>query len=194
MNKFRLIDVSKWNFANIFVSYNRRHIFIYLSTLLSLSLLSGCGSNSSEPEPLVPPVTITGFSFLTAYNPSLANNIQFAIDDNAITTRAPDGISIENLIATFDHDGFEVTVNNILQISGTTANDFSNPITYTVKTSDGRRQDYLVDLTKFTGLPIIYITTDGNASIASKDDYVDGYVLFECGRLFAGMPAATMKI
>ena len=51
---------------------------------------------------------------------------------------------------------------------------FSTILTYTHNGSDGQTTDYQVDLTRFTDLPVVYLTTDFYAAIDSKDDYVQG--------------------
>ena len=65
-------------------------------------------------------------------------------DDTNIEIYLPFGTDITNLIATFITTGVNVKVNNIVQISGTTANDFTNPVTYTVTASDVSTKDYIV--------------------------------------------------
>jgi hypothetical protein len=51
------------------------------------------------------------------------------------------------LVATFTTTGVRVTVGSTVQISGTTKNDFTNPVTYTVTAADGLTQDYIVVVT-----------------------------------------------
>jgi hypothetical protein len=65
-----------------------------------------------------------------------------------------------------------VKVNDVLQVSGVTANDFTKPLVYTVTDSKGTAKDYTVSVYNFTGLPIFNITT--SAPVVSKDDYVTG--------------------
>lgn len=58
--------------------------------------------------------------------------------------------NITSLIATFTlSPGATATVNGTLQVSGETANDFTNPVTYTVTAEDGETtQDWVVTVTK----------------------------------------------
>jgi hypothetical protein len=79
-------------------------------------------------------------------------------------------------VASFEHNGASVSVNQVGQTDGVTANDFTPLVEYKVSKSNGVSQTYTVDLTKFTGLPIINITTDGNMPIESKEDYITGTV------------------
>lgn len=133
--------------------------------LLSILISSGCGGRSN-PDTL-PPIQqaqspdINQFYFTVANNPSLSSDLQLQVDDDKITGRVPTNVRVDTLIATFTHSGSEVTVNNAIQTSDTTANDFTQFQTYTVKTNDGQSQSFSVDLAKFTGLPIVHLTIEG---------------------------------
>ncbi|MEO6916346.1 MAG: CotH kinase family protein, partial [Chitinophagaceae bacterium] len=76
------------------------------------------------------------------------------------------------LVATFTTSGVVVLVNGVPQVSGETVNDFSGPVTYTVIARNGSSRDYAVKLKAFTGIPILYITTE--SPVDSKDVYVNG--------------------
>ncbi len=165
-----------------------------LTLLLFLTACGGDGDTSSPiivPEPL--PV-MTGFSFLVSQNPDLSENISLDINMAVISGRVPTNIPIDQLISSFNHNGSQVMVDNEEQISGSTVNDFSGLVTYTVKSSDGQQTSYQVDLTKFTGLPIIYLSTDGSVPIDSRDDYITGKVSVDGSRNYTGLSGASMKI
>ena len=70
------------------------------------------------------------------------------------------------------------------QESGVTPNNFDNIVTYKVVNDFGDEKDYQIDLTKFTGLPIINLITDGSVQIDSKEDYVEGDVSLDGRRDF----------
>ncbi|MEC0227932.1 GLUG motif-containing protein [Paenibacillus alba] len=62
------------------------------------------------------------------------------------------GTSLNNLVATFALSAeATVKVGTVDQISGTTANDFTNPVTYMVKAGNGTAQSWKVTLTKAIG-------------------------------------------
>ena len=64
-----------------------------------------------------------------------------------------------------------VTVNDVEQISGTTANDFNTEVTYTVANSNGTYQQAVVRL-KNTGLPVVVVTgNDGQAPYPKATDF-----------------------
>ena len=138
--------------------------------------------------------TISGFSFLKSDNPSLAGDINLSLEDGVLSGRTAAGDTVNNLVASFQHGGQSVLTGGVEQVSGNTVNDFSGPLNYTVVGSDGVATNLEVDLTQFTGLPIVNITTDGGVAIDSKDNYVTGTVSIDGGREFSDFPEAIMEI
>ena len=64
---------------------------------------------------------------------------------HTITITVPNGTDVKNLITTFTAStGASVKVNSTVQQSGTTTNDFTNPVVYTVTAAFGWIQDYTV--------------------------------------------------
>jgi hypothetical protein len=172
-----------------------------LFSLLSTGILNGCGgtdssstADTSSPTQQVQTPEIKDFYFTIANNPGLFRDIQLQITGDTIIGRVPTNVSINTLIATFTHSASEVTVNSVIQTSNKTANDFTQIQTYTVKTNDGKSQSFSVDLTKFTGLPIIRLTIEGGASITSKDGYVNGEVWIDGGRNYVELVTVPMEI
>ena len=165
--------------------------------LIIISLIFSACSNDNEiefEEVIIEAPEIFQFSFLTSNNPSLITNLEMDIDENKITGRIPEIIDMSQLVATFEYEGSSVLVNNLEQISSISKNNFSDIVSYTIKTSDNQIENYDVDVTRFTGLPIIYLTTDNNAPIDSKEDYVEGDVFIDGGRNFDDLENSSMKI
>ena len=64
---------------------------------------------------------------------------------NTISLQVPFGTDITKLVANFTaSSGAQVKVKGVNQVSGTTPNDFTAPVTYTVYAEDGTSQDYMV--------------------------------------------------
>ena len=176
--------------------------FKYLSVLtLVIISLTACGNSEQAAEPIIAPIEepvgnteLTQFTFLQSYNPSLNDDVTSSITSGVVSARITTNVPVNNLVATFDHGGAEVTINGEVQTSNVTSNDFSQLVTYQVAMSDGQVAQYQVDLTKFTGLPVISIATENWAEITSKDDYVNGTVSIDGGREFADMADTSMKI
>jgi spore coat protein CotH len=187
------------------------HKFVHLLLVIffSLTLLACGGSDKSEQEiPSItsaPPSTtstpvvfvepvISQFSFLAENNPSLNSTLNLSISGNTIMGSFPVAADWQSMIATVEHTGASLFVDDTAQISDVSVQNFSDVQTYTVVMADGREVSYSVDVVAFTGLPIIYITTTGDASINSKEDYVDGTVAIKGGRDFADESSVNMKI
>ncbi len=71
-------------------------------------------------------------------------SVQGLIAGTNITVYVPFGTSVSSLIPVFSHTGASVTVNGITQISETSANDFTNPVVYSVLAADGTKKNYTV--------------------------------------------------
>ena len=152
--------------------------FIIPFTLLILAC-GGSGSTSTSPSavpPSTPTATVPSFTFSPVVNSDIDTEIQMAIDGNTIRGRTSNIMPINALKATFTFTGESVTVDDVAQQSGVTENDFSVPVTYRVTNADGNSLEYVVDLTVFTGLPVIQLTTDNGGAITSKDEYSTGTV------------------
>jgi photosystem II stability/assembly factor-like uncharacterized protein len=95
-------------------------------------------------------VTITPASTaknITAFSVNIPN-IVCAINGTNITATVPFGTNVSNVIATFTNSPLStVSVNNTTQVSGTTSNDFTNPVTYVVTAQDNSTQNYTVTIT-----------------------------------------------
>jgi spore coat protein CotH len=114
---------------------------------------------------------ISNFSFLAELNPSLSEDLILKIADTKISGTIASGINPTELIASFEHSGTEIRVNNVLQISGITPNDFTSTVTYEARKSDGTTLEYEVHLSNIEELPITYISTSDGRDIDSKDYY-----------------------
>ncbi len=180
---------------------NWRSLFL---VLIIFCFIAACGggssSTSSDPAPTTsstqPTQTtdISQFAFFKTENPALSGDLVLQIDGTNISGRVPDNVDVTSLVASVAHGGNALKVNNIAQISGQTPNDFTQLQQYTVTTNDGSSKSYTVDLTKFTGLPIIYLSTENALSITSKDDYLVGKISISGGREFENADVVDMKI
>lgn len=70
------------------------------------------------------------------------------IDQGAgtVEVEVPWGTDVRALVAVFQTSGVAVNVGSVPQVSGVTANDFTQPVTYRVKAADGGTRDYLVSV------------------------------------------------
>lgn len=79
------------------------------------------------------------------------------------------------LIPHFEYTGESVTIDNVSAKSDETQIDFKTPIKLTVS-NQGKTKDYTVYVHSFTGLPVLWIETEGRAEITSKDDYLNAHL------------------
>ena len=110
----------------------KKLIYILL-VVLALSAFTGCNTEVPGAE-----LSITEFGFKDI------NPITAEITGAAIEVTVPYGTDLTSLIATFASTGVSVTVDDTLQESGVTANDFTSPVTYTVTAEDSSSYDFAV--------------------------------------------------
>ena len=115
---------------------------------------------------------ITSFDFLQADNPKLLlNDVECRIDNGEITTLIPYIIKDSLLIAHFEFVGERILVNGIEQKSGVSINDFSKPVEYVVVNASGEEKHYIITISCFTKLPVLFIETEDGSAISSKNEY-----------------------
>ncbi|MFC2152641.1 T9SS type A sorting domain-containing protein, partial [Bacteroidota bacterium] len=102
---------------------------------------------------------LTSFSFVDP-----AVNGVITEGNHTVAIEVPYGTDVTNLIANFETSGSEVKVEAITQISGTTPNNFTNPVTYTVVAEDASTQDYIVTVSITAG------NTDATLSSLTVDN------------------------
>lgn len=172
--------------------------------LFSFFVLLFASFNMDKQEAAVWPSDkqFTHFSFLKKDNPSLDKDIQLEIKGHTISGRVPHHAKIDSLVPAFTFRGKEVSIvqtekengpSSLIQKSGGRANDFSSAIKYQVTAKDGTTSLYEVDVTLFTGLPILNISTEGEKEIDSKEEYMRGHADFNGGRHFDSF-SADIKI
>lgn len=77
----------------------------------------------------------------------IGENIEGVIRENAITLSLDKYDDLKSLIATFQFEGKEITVNGVEQKSGISGNDYSKPLTFVVMAEDGSKIQYTVSVT-----------------------------------------------
>jgi hypothetical protein len=117
-----------------------KNIFIVV-TLVLVGVFGGIFCNSS-PTSANGGKAITSFSFN-----SLADTGKIIESTKSILLHVPEGTNLKALVANFTTTGQVVLVNHIIQVSGISSNDFSNPVTYTVKAEDNSTVTYTITVT-----------------------------------------------
>ncbi len=76
------------------------------------------------------PPDFLSFDFLMENNPELSFDIIGEITGNAVYLEIPPDVDLSNLVANFEVRGVDVYVDEIIQETGITTNDFSEPLEY----------------------------------------------------------------
>ncbi len=113
----------------------------------------------------------TSFSFTSSANTGLSTNYTAIISGTAIAVSVPTSAGLSSLKATFTTDGASVAVGGTSQSTGSTVNNFTNVVTYTVTALDSSTQNYTVTVTGLAGTKAISafsFTTAKNSGLASN--------------------------
>ena len=107
---------------------------LFMSCIITACNGGGSGSGSGQGTAKA----ITAFSL---------NGTPGVITGQNIAVTMPVGTNVTALIATYTTSGASVNIGGTPQTSGLTANDFTNPVVYTVVAADGTTQGYTVTVT-----------------------------------------------
>jgi formylglycine-generating enzyme required for sulfatase activity len=119
-----------------------KNIYMLLAATLLMVITSCGGGGGSDPIP-PPPSSV---KVITAfYLDGVDGTINETVKTIAVTM--PYRTSVTALVATFTTTGASVKVGSTIQVSGTTANNFTSPVVYTVTAADATTQDYTVTVT-----------------------------------------------
>jgi hypothetical protein len=131
------------------------------------------------------------------------------ISGTTISVSVPYGTDRSSLVASFTSDGASVLVKATAQTSGTTANDFSSSVTYTVMARDGSTQDYQVSVTPLGSSSLslatsVSIVFSGQASTLSSGSTmtvtattslaVDSYAWYLDGSVISGATGSSISV
>ncbi|MEP1791379.1 FG-GAP-like repeat-containing protein, partial [Reichenbachiella sp.] len=128
----------------------------------------GGNSISILRNTIVSNVSSTDTDFLSYIFPSQSGPATFDTDNHTISIEVASGTDLTSLVATFTlSSGATTKANGTTQISGTTANDFSSQVNYTVTSEDGSTSQVWTVTVTVAGSPII-------SNIIAADSYLIG--------------------
>ena len=112
----------------------RRMIAGITICLAGMTVFASCDKDL-DPQPLPDNgANIVSFTFTGIKGTAIIDK-----DALTVTATAAETVDLASIVATFTlSDGATATVNDIAQVSGTTANNFTNTVTYIVTSSDNR--------------------------------------------------------
>ena len=142
-----------------------KKIYILLLLML-LMVITGCTpGNGSNPIPELS-------SSLKAITSFSLSEVVGTINETekTIAVAMPFGTDVTAMVATFTTNGASVKVGETVQVSGTTVNNFTNQVTYTVTAADATTQDYIVVVTvaKASAKAITAFSLNGSAGTINE--------------------------
>lgn len=116
---------------------------LWFMAILLAAVVAGCGGSTAASSAKA----ITSYTLSwTAGTPGTATG---TILGTSIAVTVPTGTTVTSMVAAFATTGTSVTVGTpaVAQVSGTTANNFTSPVTYKVTAADGSIATYTVTVT-----------------------------------------------
>jgi hypothetical protein len=110
-------------------------------------------------------------------NPALTSDVVFQIANDTLYGSLETGIG--DLVPTFSAPSAEVSINGISQASAVTSVNFKSTVVYTLSFSGDRKKNYFVKINWERTVPHIFMITDGNVPVVSKDDYVHASITID---------------
>ncbi|MDE6298342.1 MAG: CotH kinase family protein, partial [Muribaculaceae bacterium] len=96
------------------------------------------------------------------------------VGDSVVDCWIPNITDSKQLIANLSFDGDKVMADNQELESGNTIIDYRAPVKLEVLSAEDKKE-YTVYVHAFTGLPILWIETEGREEIVSKEDYLKAH-------------------
>jgi hypothetical protein len=129
---------------------------LWFLVVLLVAFVAGCAGNDNNSAN-----AITAFS-LAGVTGTINNTAK------TISVTMPNGTNVTSLIATFTTTGASVTAGTpaVAQTSGTTPNDFTNPVTYTVIAADSTPATYTVTVARSSASAITAFSFVGFPGVA----------------------------
>ncbi len=147
--------------------------------LLSVLAIAGCDAPTGPYAPLTPVTPVlTSFTFAQSNNPALSADAVGLIDGDTVRVVLPNAVPVTALKASFTvaAPSTLALIGSRAQTSGRSAADFTENVTYVLRSNTGDLRTFVVSVTVFTGMPVVTVTTDGGAPIVSREDYLSGTV------------------
>lgn len=141
---------------------------------------------------------LLSMEFVAADNPLqlIENTPCTIIGDSVVECRILNVTDDKVLIPRFTFQGSRVTINGVEAESGKTQFDFSSPVVLSVITAS-EIKDYDVYVTSYTGLPTVWIDTNGHVNVANPNQYYGGSIKVVDNprtRAATGVTQASVKI
>lgn len=131
----------------------------------------------------------TSFSFKMEENEGLSKDYELDFSGDTLRIQMK-GIN-KNLIASFETNAKNIQVDDGIQISSITRNDFSQPVTYTLSHDEGVIREYVILVDWENAIPQFFIETDGEMPIVSRDVYLQAQLKIDGVGVYADFNGST---
>ncbi len=113
---------------------------------------------------------ILSFGFMKSDNPALSTDVYGSLSGDTINVVLPYGSGKDSLKAFFETSGETVKVNDAVQLSGVTVNNFSLPVGYVVTAENGDVHPYSVEVSvaKSDAKAITECVIDGETAVINE--------------------------
>lgn len=93
------------------------------------------------------------------------------IGDSVVECRVPNIMSDKELIPLVEFTGESIMFDDVPATIGSLKHDFKKPVKMTL-INGGKSKDYTIYVHSYTGLPVMWIETEGRQDITSKENYL----------------------
>lgn len=156
-------------------------VFFIAAAIAACDPLLDDSEPNGEPSADEPEMNVPEFSeFILSNSSETKTSLSYRIDDGHVMVQYVYGENISSLKAFFKTDAAEVTVDGKRQYSGSTLNDFSQPVRYVLTSEEGVSAEYVVSVRFASDVPVLYITTPGKTAVNSKENWVADAVMNIC--------------
>ena len=129
------------------------------------------GDNTTIDYTITVTVANSSAKAITTY--SIGSSVGTINEANkTIAVTVPSGTTVTSLVATFSTTGSYVKVGSVIQTSGSTTNDFTSPVIYTVVAGDNTTIDYTITVTvaHSSAKAIISYSINGSTGIINESN------------------------
>mgnify|MGYP006322979281 FL=1 len=138
-----------------------------------------------------PELVISAYSVEKSKNPELRTDVHFEIMGDTIYGRLdPDH---PGLIPTFSSISQSVHINGAVQNEPVSAVNFNGEVVYSLASSKGFKKNYFIKISwnKKVAIPHLYIITEGNADITSKNNYLQADISIDGRNIYSDYTGTT---
>lgn len=158
-----------------------KNFFIYIALACGLSSasctnLDEVNERLDKIETIIIEPKLLGMEFRAEDNPQvlIEDAVCNIIGDSVVDCWVRNIMENKELVAHFEFEGDEVTINDEILTSDITRFDYKVPARMEIKAGE-QTKEYTVTVHSFTGLPILWIETEKRAEVVSRDNYLKAH-------------------